>query len=171
MHYYRWYAVFTHANAEIDVCEQLLDMGYEAYLPLRTERKTVDGKKKVSTEPLFKSHVFVRTKPAGLEAIKALPDFSHFVRFNQYLAAIPETHIVKIKTILYYYEESTSIANSLANGVTVAIVNGSLKGMTGILLDDENNRKIAMEIGQLGRCVLVDAPKSSVFRTELATFV
>ncbi|WP_232312984.1 transcription termination/antitermination protein NusG [Enterovibrio coralii] len=144
-------------------------MGYEAYLPQRTVRKTVDGKKKVSYEPLFKSHVFVRTKPDGLVAIKALPQFSHFVRFKNYLASIPETHIVKIKTILYYFEESTSIATSLANGVTVAVVNGSLKGMTGILLDDEDNRKVAMEIGQLGRCVLVDVPKASVVRTEFAT--
>ncbi|MEZ8142026.1 MULTISPECIES: transcription termination/antitermination NusG family protein [Enterovibrio] len=169
MHYYRWYAVYTHANSESMLFEHLLAKGYDVYLPRRAIRQMIGFKTKTTYEPLFKSHVFVRTLPEGLAQVKEAPGFSHMIRNGHYLAAIPETHIVKIKTILHHYDESTSIANNLVEGVTVAVINGPLKGLTGLLVDGEGERPVAMEVGQLDRSIMVNVPMATVFRTEMPT--
>ncbi|WP_028021572.1 transcription termination/antitermination protein NusG [Enterovibrio calviensis] len=167
MHYYRWYAVYTHDHSENILFDHLSAKGYDVYLPRRAIRTMVGIKTKTTYEPLFKSHVFVRTLPEGLQQVKLAPGFSHLIRNGNYLAAIPETHIVKIKTILYHYDDVTSLANNLISGSTVAVINGSLQGMTGTLVDGEGARPIAMEVGQLGRSVMVPVPMASVVRTEI----
>lgn len=171
MHHYHWYAVYTHFNEEKLLRDYLLAQGYEVYLPERRYWETVGNKRRISYEPLFKCHLFVRTTQAGLQEVKQAPGFSHLVRHGRYLASIPESHIIKIKTILYYYEDATSIANSQVDGVTVAVVSGHLTGMTGILPHGEGERPVSMEIDHLGYSINVKVPMETIFQTKVPSLV
>lgn len=169
MHHYRWYAVYTHFNEEKVLRDDLLSKGYEVYLPERRFWEPVGNKRRVTYEPLFKCHLFVRTTPEGLKKVKQAQGFSHLVRYGKYVATISESHIIKIKTILYHYEDATSVSNSNVEGLAVAVVNGPLKGMIGMLPPGEGERPIAMEIGQLGYSVNVKVPMETIFRTQVSS--
>lgn len=55
---YNWYAIYTRANSEEKVFEQLQRSGYKTFLPLvSTVRKWSDRKKKILT-PLISSYVY-----------------------------------------------------------------------------------------------------------------
>lgn len=171
MQQYRWFAVYTHLDEEMLFLSAMQERGVVAYLPMRRFWQTDGKKRKIAYEPLFKCHVFVRTTTQGLQTVKEAPGYSHMVRHGKYLAAIPESHIVKIKTILHYYEDATSCPNNRVHGVPVAVVSGNLQGMVGFLDDGEGQRPIAMEIGQLGQSVMVEVPMNTVVRTVLPTTV
>lgn len=169
MHLYRWYAVYTHINEEQQMLDYLQKRGLKVYMPLRRHTAMVGKRKRTSYEPLFQSHLFVRTTVEGLKLVKQASSYSHMVRHGKYLAAISEFDIVKIKTILQHYEDVTSVPNNRVSGVPVAVVAGPLQGMVGMLDSGDGQRPIAMEIAQLGHSILVNVPMATVVRTVLAT--
>ena len=67
-----WYAIYTRPNAEKKVCERLILMGYDTFLPLiESVRLWSDRKKKIST-PLISSFVFVNSEQSKLfESLEA----------------------------------------------------------------------------------------------------
>ncbi|MEZ9523913.1 transcription termination/antitermination protein NusG [Enterovibrio norvegicus] len=170
MHSYRWYVAFTHVGEEQDFVDRLQRKGMDVYLPVRTFSQVLNGKRRTSYEPLFKCHVFVRTTPEGLQWVKTAPELSHFVRHGKYLASVPGCDIVKIKTVLHYYEQTESINNNKVDGCTIAVINGSLKGITGKFVEMGEVKLIATPVTQLGFSMLLDLPSSCYVRTEISEF-
>ncbi len=170
MQSYRWYVACTHPGEEQDLAGRLQRKGIDVYLPVRTFSQVVNGKKRTCYEPLFKYHVFVRTTPEGLQWVKTAPELSHFVRHGKYLASVPGCDIVKIKTVLHYYEQTESINNDKVDGCTIAVINGSLKGITGKFVDMGEVKLIATPVTQLGFSMLLDLPSRCYVRTEISEF-
>ena len=78
-----WHALYVHSRAEKKVYERLVEMGFEAYLPLITKMKRWSDRMKKVEEPLFKSYLFVRSDEKRHYEILSIPWVTRFVSFER----------------------------------------------------------------------------------------
>ena len=55
-----WYALYTKPRKEQKVAQQLEELGFVVYLPLKVEVKQWSDRKKKVISPLFSSYVFIQ---------------------------------------------------------------------------------------------------------------
>lgn len=55
-----WYALYTKPRKEQKVAQQLEQLGFTIYLPLKTEMRQWSDRKKKVVSPLFTSYVFIQ---------------------------------------------------------------------------------------------------------------
>ncbi|KXF82320.1 transcription termination/antitermination protein NusG [Enterovibrio coralii] len=164
---YQWFAVYTRANAEKKFAERVHIEGIEAFLPLATVTRIWSDRKKIISEPLFKSHVFVYTNTEGLQTIKSMPGFSHFIRFGNHPTPIPDSQIIQIETIIQHFPSTSAVSRRWVKGESVAIANGPLKGMLGTLVEVDGEKKVAVDVTALQQSLIVTLPLSSVVKSEV----
>ncbi|WP_035759594.1 UpxY family transcription antiterminator [Flavobacterium tegetincola] len=59
-----WYALYTKPRKEQKVAQQLEQLGFTVYLPLKTEVRQWSDRKKTIVTPLFTSYVFIQIEEA-----------------------------------------------------------------------------------------------------------
>ena len=74
----KWIAVYTRPRHEKMVVQELINRGYESYLPILRERRKWNDRKKWVEFPMFRSYVFTR------------------ITFNQVLHVLKTVGVVKI---------------------------------------------------------------------------
>ena len=159
-----WYALYVHSRAEKRVYARLLNLGFEAYLPLiATIKKWSDRKKKVE-EPLFRSYVFVRVDIRKYFEVVDIPGVTKFVSFSKKPVVVPENQIIAIKKYCDDYEESDPEAtdSELHEGQLVRIVNGPMAGLTGRLAAINNKKRLVVYIESVGRYLPINISRAKV---------
>jgi transcription antitermination factor NusG len=160
----KWYAIYTKPRNEKKVTEQLKNLSYEVYLPLKKEvRQWKDRLKKVEV-PLFNSYVFVKiTDREYYEIPKQIKGIVKFVTIGGKRIEVREEEIATIKRILSYSDENIDVKNENFDiNDKVEIKYGSLKGLQGRLLKFKGKYKIAIEIQTIGTNLLVEIDKKFV---------
>lgn len=163
----KWYVIYTRPNAEKKLEQRLLERGFDTFLPMNTVTRIWSDRKKVITEPLFKSYVFVYSDLDGLHQIKTFTGFSHFLRFGAYPVSVPESQITLIKSVTSCFSGAQIMASNFIEGDQVTVINGPLKGMEGVLVEVKGEKKVALEIRQLEQSMLITIPPSSIVKKEV----
>ena len=160
-----WYALYVHSRAEKKVYAQLLDLGYEAYLPLITMMKKWSDRMKKVEEPLFKSYLFVRNNPKEHLSILNLNGVVKFVTFEHKPVVVPENQIVAIKRYVDDYEqdkEDKAMRNEdLKIGQLVRITHGPMQGLIG-RLESVKDKRLVVFIETVGQYLPVSIPRTKV---------
>lgn len=161
-----WYVIYTRANAEKKLSERLSERSIENFLPLSTVTKIWSDRKKVLTEPLFKSYVFVRCDVNELHKAKTTAGFSHYISFGGYPVVIPEKQIDIVKTVLRLYSDTCSMASRFVAGDSVSVIAGPLKGMNGTLISIKGKKKVAIKVNHLEQFMLITLPEAYLIKME-----
>ncbi len=104
-----WYAVYTKPRSEKKLAERLSDQGIEAYLPMRKTLKQWSDRKKMVSEPLISSYVFVNIfQKDYLEVLKKCPKRVRYMWFCGKPAVIPSNRDPVIEA---YHKTRTLISN------------------------------------------------------------
>lgn len=159
-----WYALYVHSRAEKKVYDRLLEMKYEAYLPLiSTMKKWSDRMKKVE-EPLFKSYLFVRADVRKYFEVLEIPGVTKFVSFENKPVRVPENQIIAIKKYCNdYIENDTEIdEKELHEGQLVRIISGPMAGLTGRLAHINNKKRLVVFIESVGRHLPINISRAKV---------
>ncbi len=133
--FYQWYVIYTRANSEKKLFNNLTQKGIECYLPTRKIQNSRIDSTKWSEEPLFRCHLFVRV--SYLEFFNALntPGVICFISTAGKAQAIPEIQIINIKTFLAQNDYEISITyKPIAKGKSIEISNGVLAGIKGEII-------------------------------------
>ncbi len=158
MNQMQWYAIQTKPKAEFqvlnNVASRLIEQGEEVYLPTEAKAK--------SKLPLFSRYVFVKHNDAGFHKIKYTPGVKDYVRFGQYPTPIPTSEIELVKKVEAHFNQVGLLDSYLVKGSKVKIVKGVLAGREGILTQDQQGKKVAIQLGSLGQSVLLQVPVSDV---------
>ncbi len=150
-----WYALSTRARHEKKVHSQLVQKGIISFLPLQTfHRRWSDRYKKVE-EPLFSCYVFV--KIALKDRLQALQTDGavRLVSFNGVPATIPESQINAIRGILENQIPLERV-DYLTPGQRIEVVQGPLRGSTGILAEIKNRQRLVIRIDSIMQAISVD---------------
>ncbi len=132
---YLWYVIYTRANSEKKLFNNLTQKGIECYLPTRKIPNSKIESIKWSEEPLFRCYLFVRV--SYLEFFTALntPGVICFISSAGKAQAIPEIQIINIKIFLAQNNYELSVTyEQIAKGKSIEISNGVLAGIKGEII-------------------------------------
>jgi len=163
-----WYAIYTKHNAEqklqqaIDQHNLKFNSNYSTYLPLRTEVKQWSDRQKKISLPLFNNYLFVKHDESGFNKIQYMPGFSFYIRFGKLPSVIPDEQMNLIQQVVKYQQGAVSSPTQMMKGDLVKVHRGPLKGHQGVLIKDQDNKKVAIEIKSLKMFLHVEIPTSDV---------
>ncbi len=141
-----WYAFYTSPRAEKKVAEKLEKHHFEHYLPLAKTLKQWSDRKKMVTEPVFKSYIFVKVKNEDIKKVLPIEGILKVISFGNVPQKIPENQLVFLKLLLESPEE-IEIHSNLQKGDKVRITQGPLNGAEGYLSNNSSkNFKINIDI-------------------------
>jgi len=155
-----WLAVYTKPRNEKKVDQRLHNAGLECYCPVQKVLRQWSDRKKLISQPLFTSYVFVRVSES--ERLKVLK-VSGVVRFVFWLgkpAIIPDHEIFDIKQFLEEY--STIKVNMFLNPGDLVLVNaGPLKNYRGIVVDTKRSSAI-LSLDSIGFQLMAEVNKNRI---------
>lgn len=151
----RWYAVYTSANHEKRVAEQLAARTIDHFLPSYASVRRWKDRRVTLQLPLFPGYVFVRVELRNRLQVLQIPGVARLVGFGGMPVPLPEDEIDALRT-------------GLASGVRVEphpylnvgrrarIKQGPLAGLEGILLRWKGNWRVVLSLDLIQRSVAVD---------------
>lgn len=74
-----WYALYTKPRRERKVAEQLNDLGFTIYLPLKMEIRQWSDRKKKVVSPLFSSYVFIQIEESKRDSVFVIDGVLNYV--------------------------------------------------------------------------------------------
>lgn len=148
--------VRTKANAEKKVCERLLQLEMDAFLPLYTTlRQWSDRKKKVQV-PYIPGHVFVRCAAHELGQVYTVAGISHVLNEFGKPAIVRDLEITNLRILCAQADWSTvEIAHKLEKGTEVTVQEGPFKGLVGIVTQDSKGSRVYLAFKQIGMSVVL----------------
>lgn len=160
---YQWYAIYTKANNEKKIYENLKEDNIECYLPLKKTLRQWSDRKKWVEEPLFKSYIFI--KVSYLEFFKVLtnPGVFYYVSFGGKPQTIPENQIDNIKKMVAQ-EEKEVIVNyeNIKKGTDCEVLVGPLKGLRGEIVRLCGQYRLLIRLVSMGISLQVNISKEEV---------
>ena len=147
----KWFVIYTKANQEIKVTEQLNEIGISCYCPTVTIIKQYSDRKKKILKPIIPSYVFVFTEERRRNDV-----FSVFgvVRYMFWLgkpAVVREKEVELMKQYLNGEFQSVSLTN-FTKGQLHKISEGIFAGKIGRVIEIQKN-KIKLQLESLGMIV------------------
>lgn len=150
-----WYAVYTSANHERRVAQQLEVRGVDYFLPqYESVRKWKD--RKVSLQrPLFPGYLFVHLALRNRLPILQVPGVARFVGFDGQPTVVPEEDLLRVREFLGRGFRAEPHPY-LAVGRRVRVRSGPLEGMAGIVVRRKNGNRLVISLGLIRRAIAVD---------------
>jgi transcription antitermination factor NusG len=160
---YQWYAIYTRANGEKKLIENLQEKNIECYLPMRKVLKHWSDRKKWVEEPLFRCYVFV--KVSYMEFFYALNTQGAvcYVSFGGRAQAIPEIQIENVKSFLSQSEHEVTLSyERIQKGTLVEVIFGTLKGIKGEVKNIFGQTRLIIRIDSMNCSLLVNISREDV---------
>lgn len=151
----QWHVVYTSANHEKRVSQQLQERSVQHFLPLyESVRRWKDRRVKLQL-PLFPGYVFVRLSSWERPKVLQVPGIARLVGFNGQPAVLADEEIEALRT----YTMTPLGAEPhpyLRVGRRVRIRRGTLAGMEGILVRRKNTLRVVLSVELIMRSVSVE---------------
>ncbi len=163
-----WYVIYVNVRHEKKVVQKLLADSIEAYSPVSKKLRQWSDRKKWIELPMITGYVFVKINI--LEKDKVL--FNHavlgFIKFNGKEAVVKDNEIEILKSIELTGYDVTQESNLISLKDKVKINQGHLKGLTGIVVQIQNEDYVQIELESLRQSIKVKVPKS-ILKIETKT--
>jgi len=152
---YHWYAIYTRANGEKKLFDNLQGKNIECYLPTRKVLKVWSDRKKWVDEPLFKCYIFVKVSYKEFFNVLNTPGAVCYISFGGRAQSIPESQITNIKSFLHQCDREVTLTyERIQKGVFVEVLHGSLKGIKG---------EVAYVYGQMRLLIRIESMNCSLY--------
>lgn len=156
-----WHALYVRARQEKKVKDQLDAKAHEAFLPLyESWHRWSDRWRNVSI-PLFPGYVFCRFNPVERTSVLSTSGVIDLVRVGPQLAVVRPDEIEAIQRILVSQLPAEPYAG-LVKGDAVTMIEGPLKGLTGMLTEVRRGLRLVVSVDMLCRSVLVEIDRDWV---------
>ena len=156
-----WYAVYTYANHEKCVVQQLERRSVECFLPLYTSVRRWKDRRVRLQLPLFPGYVFVRITLKARLRILEIPSVARLVGFNGLPTALPYMEIEALRNGLTC-QLRVEPHPFLTVGRRVRIKRGPFVGMEGILIRRKGNLRIVLSLDLIVRSIVVDVDSADL---------
>jgi transcription termination/antitermination protein NusG len=154
-----WYALKVRTGSEPVAAAGLANRGYEAFLPVYTERRRYSDRLKTVERPAFPGYLFCRFDPHAKASVLSCPAVAYAVGFSGKVAPVPDDEIAGIRKAL---GAGGLPAPYLQAGRRVRIERGALAGVEGVLTRVGREDRITICIHLLQRAVAVQVSGSDV---------
>jgi transcription antitermination factor NusG len=151
----RWYAVYTFANHERRVADQLASRGVEHFLPQYESVRWWKDRKVRLQLPLFPGYLFVHLAAQERLRVLHVPGVVRLVGFDGSPTPMPEEDLERIREFVGrgWHAEPHPY---LPAGRRVRVVCGPLAGMAGIVLRRKNRSRLVLSFDLIQRSVAIE---------------
>jgi transcription antitermination factor NusG len=157
----RWYAVYTCANHEKRVGQQLERRSVEYFLPLYESLRRWKDRRVQLQLPLFPSYVFVRITQRDRLRVLEIPSMVRLVGFNGLPTALPDDEMEAMRDALTRKLRAEPHPY-LKVGRRARITSGPFVGLEGILLRKKGTFRVVLSIELIKRSIAVDVESADV---------
>jgi transcription antitermination factor NusG len=157
----RWYAVRIAAGREKAAASQLECKGYEAFLPLYRSRRQWSDRIKELELPLFAGYLFCRFDFNNRLPILITPGVQSIVGFGKAPTPVSDAEVDALRKVIASGAAAEPHAY-LSIGQRVRILEGSLTGLEGVLIDLKNSWRIVLSVELLRRSVAVEIDRAAI---------
>ena len=152
----KWFVFYTSPRAEKLVYKELVDMGYEVFLPLQKKLKVWKNRqRKITDEPLFPSYIFVKIHSSDIYNIIKTRGIYICIMFEGKPCTVPDKDIEAIR-IMIQSEQEISSNNDFKKGEKVRVIQGPLTGYEGILFKQKGSSKLGIQIQGVDLIAAID---------------
>lgn len=160
---YHWYALYTRANGEKKLFENLKEKNIECYLPTKKVLKIWSDRKKWIEEPLFKCYIFVKVSYREFFNVLNTPGAVCYVSFGGRAQSIPEVQINNIKNFLAQCDREVTLTfERIQKGVMVEVLAGSLKGISGEVTNIYGQTRLVIRIESMNCSLYANISRDEV---------
>jgi transcription antitermination factor NusG len=157
----QWYALYTCAQHERRVFEELERRAVESFLPLyESVRRWKDRQVRLEL-PLFKGYVFVRMALRDKLHALEVPGVVRLVGFGGVPASLPDEQVDAMRASMTGLLRAMPHAY-LTVGRRVRVIRGPLRGTEGILIRKKGTFRLVLSLGLIMRSVAVEVDASDV---------
>ena len=156
-----WYALRVRSNHERVAAMHLREQGYEEFSPAYKSESQWSDRKKTVERFLFPGYVFCRLNPDDRLPVLMMPGVVNVVGFGNQPAAIPESEIEHVRTMV----RSGLLVTPwpfLSVGQTVVLEHGPLAGVEGILQQIKKTFRLVVSVQMLQRSVSTEVDRAWV---------
>ena len=161
----QWYVANTHVNAEVTAAGHLRRQGFAVYLPMYRKLRSHARRREWVSRPLFPRYLFVGIGENNQRwrAINSTIGISHLVSFDGVPAPIGDDIISSLRA----REGSDGMVklatvSSFRRGEPVKLLDGALRGRTGLFDSIDEKMRVTVLLDLLGRQLRVRAPIETV---------
>ena len=154
-----WKALYVASRAEKKIVQRLTELGVEAYVPLKKEKRQWSDRKKTVITPLINGYVFVHVNQKTRDIVFKSSGVIQYVRYNGNDAIIRDEEIEVLKDIeLKGYHAEAAPLSKLESGNRALIKHGQFKGMTGTVVRSAGKESYTISLESIGYSVRIDLP-------------
>ena len=156
----QWSLIYTRPGCEKKVAALLEKKKIEAYCPLNLVQRQWMDRKRVITQPLFSSYVFVKISHIDHASIMQTDGFVNFVYWLAKPAVICDEEINTIKKFLIEYDHVSIEKSEVLPNDKVRILNGPLVLWEGKVVEVRTNT-VKILLPSLGYSLVAEIRKDS----------
>jgi transcription antitermination factor NusG len=153
-----WYAVYTRSRYEKKLYNELIKLEIEAFLPVHKTLRQWSDRKKVVEVPLFTSYVFVHIDRTEYDTVLQTHGAVRYVGFEGKAVTIPQQQIDNLKLLVNSEYEIENSSRNYFVGQKVEVKMGTLKGLSGELIQKGPQNRVLIRIDHLDQNLLVNIP-------------
>lgn len=156
-----WFAIQVRTCREKNTSLFLEKMGYEHFLPVSKCIHRWSDRMKQIEEPLFPGYLFCRMSPNHRLPVLSAPGVIQIVSVGKVPIPVEEEEVEGIRRAV---ENGLTVTPSpyLQVGDVAQIVQGPLRGLTGIILRTNSQLKLVLSVNLLQRSVAVEVDRAWV---------
>ena len=155
----KWYPLYTKSRHEKKAYENLLNAGYEAFLPLKKSVRQWSDRKKIVDVPLINSYVFVRCNRNELRDVLKLYGIARYISFGGRPAFVRDEEIEMLKRAITQETGIEARDGMIEEGTYVKICSGPFEGFSGKVQKRSGTKKLIIEIEALNKSFLISLDK------------
>lgn len=161
----RWYIWYTKPKAEKKVQTRLQKEGVEVFLPERKELRQWSDRKKWVYTLLFPGYIFTLVNKKGFIYVRYLEGISYPLIFEGEPAFLSQDEVDRINKLLIEPDKLKVAHRNFYQGEEVEIIAGPFMGVRGLVVNYQGSKRLAVNIEQLGKALLVQVPINKVRKT------
>lgn len=162
-----WFAIRTKSRHEKKVYDSLLNLGYEAFLPMEMRWRIWSDRKKRIQTPLIPSFVFIKDPTVSKNPIYNIPGFTNILKLNGKIGEVTATEIKHLELLCSGEDQFESCSTeNFSVGDEIEIIAGPFSGLYANAIEDINHYRVLIEIKSLGLGYRVNMPKNKVRKIQ-----
>lgn len=161
----RWYAVYTRANHEKQVAQQLAFRSIEYFLPTYEMVRRWKDRRVQLKMPLFPGYVFIHHPIRDRLKVLQIPSVVRLVGFSGHPTPLADAEMEALRQGLTR-QSGAKPHPFLTVGRLVRIVRGPLEGLEGVLLRRKGNLRVVISLKLILRSIAVDVDTTDVTPVE-----
>lgn len=163
----KWYLIHTKPKEESRACENLINQGFDIFLPWLQTYRLKKGKQVKAVEPLFPRYLFIALDQTISQwyKIRSTRGVTDFVRFSEMPTEVPAFIVDDLKNQADnegLIDQTDTNPHLFRSGDRVRITSGSFNGWDAIVREQEGDQRVILLITMLGRQQKLKLPLSAV---------